>query len=91
MWRQIALLVIFLSMNASVTAFTLIPAKEHGGLWDVWVLHANDTYYLFYGGAESGFGVATSKDGVHWREYEHAPVGLPHERRAYSRKSGSTS
>lgn len=59
---------IFLSMNFYASAFTFIPSREHGGLWDVWVFYAKDTYYLFYGGAKPGFGVATSKDGVHWKE-----------------------
>ncbi len=68
-------LLIFLSMNVWASAFTFIPAREHGGLWDVWVFHAQDTYYLFYGGAKPGFGVATSKDGVHWKE--QGPVAHP--------------
>jgi len=70
-WRRILLfqtLLIVLGVNASASAFTFIPPKEHGGLWDVWVIHANDTWYLFYGAAKPGFGIATSKDGVHWKE-----------------------
>ena len=61
-------LLVFLSMNGTASGFTYIPPKEHGGLWDVWVFHANDTWYLFYGAAKPGFGTATSKDGVHWKE-----------------------
>ena len=61
-------LLVLLSMNAAASGFTYIPPKQHGGLWDVWVLHANDTWYLFYGGAKSGYGTAASKDGVHWKE-----------------------
>jgi hypothetical protein len=61
-------LLVILGVNTAASGFTFIPPKEHGGLWDVWVFHANDTWYLFYGGAKSGFGTARSKDGVHWKE-----------------------
>jgi hypothetical protein len=41
--------------------------------WDTWVFHHDQTYYLYYLIASQwqgwdGFGVATSKDGVHWEE-----------------------
>lgn len=79
-WKPIILfqaMLIFLSMNAFASAFTFIPDREKGALWDVWVFHANDTYYLFYdfvppGRGITAFAVATSKDGVHWKD--HGPT-----------------
>ena len=42
-------------------------------LWDVWVFHDDGTYYLFYDAVIRnglrGLGLATSKDGVHWKEH----------------------
>jgi len=41
--------------------------------WDTWVYKHLDTYYLYYliteRGPGEGFGVATSKDGVHWQDH----------------------
>lgn len=40
--------------------------------WDTWMYYANDTYYLYYLITETspgeGFGVAVSKDGVHFKD-----------------------
>ncbi len=40
--------------------------------WDTWCYHHDGTYYLYYLVTEhtgEGFGVATSKDGVHWKDH----------------------
>ena len=52
-------------------AVTFKPRDVHQ--WDTWVFHHDQTYYLYYLIASQwqgwdGFGVATSKDGVHWEE-----------------------
>ncbi len=41
------------------------------GQWDTWCYYHEGTYYLYYLITEKtgeGFGVATSKDGVHWKD-----------------------
>jgi hypothetical protein len=41
------------------------------GQWDTWCYYHDGTYYLYYLITEKtgeGFGVATSKDGVHWKD-----------------------
>ena len=55
-------------MSVLASAFIFIPAREKGALWDVWVFHAHDTYYLFYdfvppGRGITAFAVATSQGG----------------------------
>lgn len=52
-------------------AVTFKPRDVHQ--WDTWVFYHDKTYYLYYLIASQwqgwdGFGVATSKDGVHWEE-----------------------
>jgi hypothetical protein len=52
-------------------AVTFKPRDVHQ--WDTWVFYHDQTYYLYYLIASQwqgwdGFGVATSKDGVHWEE-----------------------
>lgn len=46
--------------------------RETGRMWDTWMYYANKTFYLYYLITEKspgeGIGLATSKDGVHWRE-----------------------
>jgi len=41
--------------------------------WDTWTYYHEGTYYLYYliteRSAGEGFGVATSKDGVHWHDH----------------------
>lgn len=42
-------------------------------MWDVWMYHHNDTYYLYSlcasgGGGFDNFSMASSQDGVHWKE-----------------------
>ena len=64
-------------MSGLASAFVFIPDREKGALWDVWVFHASDTYYLFYdfvppGRGITAFGLATSRDGVHWKD--HGPT-----------------
>jgi len=46
----------------------LVPAQ-----WDTWSYYHNNTFYLYYliagRNGFDGFGVATSPDGVHWRDH----------------------
>ena len=53
------------------------PART-GNIWDTWIYHFEGTFYLYYNPMPShlekfegwnGIGLATSDDGVHWREY----------------------
>jgi len=58
-------------LPGSVQAMTFKPRDVHQ--WDTWVFYQDQTYYLYYLIASQwqnwdGFGVATSKDGVHWEE-----------------------
>ena len=48
-------------------------SKETGGMWDVWVVHHDGTYYLYSvccskPGSYDNFSMARSSDGVHWTE-----------------------
>jgi hypothetical protein len=47
-------------------------ARTTGGQWDTWLYWHDGTYYLFLlagpGGRWHGIGMATSLDGVHWKE-----------------------
>ena len=58
------------STDLTVSAMTFKPAE--GRMWDVCVFHHDGTYYLGYTansqGVPTGFGVATSSDGVHWKD-----------------------
>lgn len=49
---------------------------DSGNMWDVWLYHQAGTYYLYSlcgpGGKWHNFSLATSPDGVHWKE--HGPV-----------------
>jgi len=46
--------------------------SETGVMWDVWLYHHAETYYLYYlahvGELWDNISMATSADGVHWRE-----------------------
>ena len=48
-------------------------AQTTGNMWDTWLYRHQGTYYLFYlAGSEGlwyGIAMATSVDGVHWREH----------------------
>ena len=48
-------------------------AKTTGNMWDTWLYWRKGTYYLFHlagpGGQWHGIAMATSGDGVHWREH----------------------
>ncbi|MCX6877093.1 MAG: hypothetical protein NTW21_25275 [Verrucomicrobia bacterium] len=58
------------STSLTVSAMTFKPAE--GRMWDVCVFHHDGTYHLGYTansqGVPTGFGVATSSDGVHWKD-----------------------
>jgi hypothetical protein len=47
-------------------------ARTTGGQWDTWLYEHEGTYYLYIlagpGGKWHGIGMATSADGVHWKE-----------------------
>ena len=51
----------------------MIYKPSKGQLWDVWVFHNDGRYYLFYDvvpeHAITAIGLATSEDGVHWKEH----------------------
>ena len=65
-----AVLGLVASTNSSVSAMTFKPAT--GQLWDVWVFYHDGKYNLFYDHcpvfAIEGVGLATSDDGVHWKD-----------------------
>lgn len=48
-------------------------AKQTGRMWDTWLYLHEETYYLYYLGNRSGswdnISLATSRDGVDWKEY----------------------
>lgn len=67
-----------------------ILTKGQNGTWDGEfigagsVLFLDGTFYLWFYGqnsaiAQSGIGLATSSDGVHWTEYENNPVYVPND------------
>ena len=48
-------------------------SKDTGNMWDVWMVHHEETYYLFSlckseRVAWDNFSLASSQDGVHWKE-----------------------
>jgi hypothetical protein len=67
------LLTCLLLLGAGTSAKGMIyrPAEFH--MWDTWVYYHRGTYYLYYlvatdWGDWNGFALATSTDGVHWKE-----------------------
>jgi predicted GH43/DUF377 family glycosyl hydrolase len=55
---------------------------EGGYVWTPFVVHEDDTYYLFYNGYSTftkGVGVATSQDGIKFERIESNPVLEPAE------------
>lgn len=59
-------------IDSTVQAGFYTPGRT-GQLWDTWVYHFNGKYYMYYlAGPHShwdGIELATSEDGVHWKEY----------------------
>ena len=71
-------------ISTKVQAGFYTPGRT-GGIWDNWACYHNGKFYLFYVGGPPGkddpripfgflkewnsFGLATSDDGVHWKEY----------------------
>ncbi len=53
----------------------IFRTKKFEAAWDTWVYYHDDTFYMYYliAGKQDflfdGFGVATSKDGVHFKDY----------------------
>jgi len=51
----------------------LFKSNKVKAQWDTWAYYNNNTYYLYYLITEEspgeGFGVATSEDGVHWKDH----------------------
>ena len=47
--------------------------KRAGMIWDTWIYYHDGKYYMYYlagrGGQWDGHELATSEDGVHWKEY----------------------
>jgi len=47
--------------------------KRAGMIWDTWIYYHDGKYYMYYlagaGGRWDGHELATSDDGVHWKEY----------------------
>lgn len=67
---------VFLADSGKAMNFKSLLVPGH---WDNWCYFNNDTYYLYYlinsqkpGVLWDGFGVATSKDGVHWEDHGYA-------------------
>jgi len=72
-WQIVISALALIMIHASISpagAMTFKPAK--GQMWDVWVFHHDGRYYLFYDHcptfAITGLGLATSDDGVHWKD-----------------------
>jgi hypothetical protein len=63
--------------GASSTLF--YKPETTGALWDTWLYHRNDTFYLYSlsgaPGAWSSVAIATSRDGTHWQEHGTALQG----------------
>ena len=51
----------------------IFRSREVTAQWDTWCFYFDGTYYLYYLITETspgeGFGLATSKDGVHWEDH----------------------
>ena len=58
-------LIMIIAAVSPAGAMTFRPAKMR--MWDVWVFYHEETYYLFYD-IPASLGLATSSDGVHWRD-----------------------
>jgi hypothetical protein len=47
-------------------------SRQTGNMWDTWLYHHKGTYYLYYlansGGHWNNISMASSPDGVHWKE-----------------------
>jgi hypothetical protein len=58
------------------TVFYRPRSRETGRMWDTWLYLHEGTYYLYYlanrGGQWDNISLATSPDGVHWREHGRA-------------------
>ena len=48
-------------------------SNRKGMMWDTWIYYHEGKYYMYYlagsGGHWDGHELATSEDGVHWKEY----------------------
>jgi hypothetical protein len=63
-----------LSTVEKASAMIYIPKQER--MWDSWMLYHKDTFYLFHLSVEinnpetgwNGYSLATSTDGIHWKE-----------------------
>lgn len=59
-------------------------SKQTGNMWDTWLYHDKGTYYLFYLARLAGdrswdnISMATSPDGVHWKEIGRVLSKEPH-------------
>jgi len=66
------LVAIFVATRSGDSAYGMIFKSDTvTGQWDTWCYHHDGTYYLYYLITEKtgeGFGVATAKDGVHWKD-----------------------
>ena len=56
----------------AIQAGFFTPARA-GKIWDTWIYYHEGKYYMYYlagaGGRWDGHELATSEDGVHWKEY----------------------
>jgi len=59
--------IMLIMIHAAISpADAMIFKPTDGRMWDICVFHYDGTYYLFYTAA--GLGVATSSDGIHWKD-----------------------
>jgi len=69
----------------------IFNAKGFDATWDTWLYYHNDIFYLYYLISEispgEGFGVATSKDGVHFND--HGIQIAPSDKMVYYLGTGS--
>jgi len=68
------LVVALLLSHLSPTGKAMVLKSDHvKAQWDTWAYQYKGAYYLYYliteRSAGEGFGVATSKDGVHWKDH----------------------
>ena len=68
----VALVAIVVAIGSGDSAYGMVFKSDTvTAQWDTWCYHHDGTYYLYYLVTEhtgEGFGVATSKDGVHWKD-----------------------
>src|SRR5262245_17601368 len=62
-----------MAQEKTASSSTLFFKSAKADQWDTWVYYHNDTFYLYYQMGPfdqwDGFGLAMSRDGVHWQDH----------------------